>query len=145
MELGVEHCRVDEWEQGLQYLAEAFEDGFPNETAAPIAASYLGYALIRFEGKTREGLALCQRAAEMEFYNPEILLNLSRAELEAGNREAAAEAIRRGQAIDPDHSGLIMQRVELGWRQPVVLRFLGRDHPLNRLLGRIRHYLRNRR
>lgn len=138
MELGVEHCRVEDWETGVEYLARAFADGIPEDRNAAVAASYLGYAMVR-RGERDEGLALCRRAERMGFFHPEVARNLARARLETGDREGAVDAVRRGLAIDPDDPGLLMLRTRLGERRSPVIGFLSRTNLLNRLLGRIRH------
>ncbi|HVS02215.1 MAG TPA: hypothetical protein VMT16_05555 [Thermoanaerobaculia bacterium] len=139
MELGVEHCRLEEWEQGLRYLADAFEQGLCKDKGAAVALSYLGYGLARRQHKVGEGLAMCKRAVKMEFYQPEVYLNLSRTLVLAGNRKAAVDVLKKGLKVDPGDSGLLMLRTQLGWRERPVLPFLRRTHPLNRFLGRFRH------
>jgi hypothetical protein len=49
-----------------------------------------------------------------------------------------------GLAVDNRHPGLLELRRRLGVRQPPVLRFLSRSHPLNVWLGRARHSSRER-
>jgi tetratricopeptide (TPR) repeat protein len=141
IELGIEHCRVEEWELGLEYLSRAFASGPPDHVEHALATSYLGCALAR-QGRRKRGLRLCLRAVERDPLQPEVYLNLARAHLEMGSRRHAVEALERGLEVDPEHSGLLVLRHRLGVRRPQVLRFLRRDNLLNRYLGRVRHRLR---
>ena len=58
------------------------------------------------------------------------------------NRGAAVRAVREGLAVDPKDAHLRKLYKELGVRRQQVLSFLPRAHPVNRFLGRLRHWLR---
>lgn len=143
MQRGVQNCRAGRWQQGLDDLIRAFEDGIPNEPEAAVATSYLGYSMARRRKEIRKGLALCRHALEMQFYNPEILLNMARTEILAGNRKKGVEALHQGLSIDPQHAGLLRFRREIGYRRPVPIKSLSRDNPVNRFLSWLRRTLGN--
>lgn len=103
--------------------------------------SYLGYGIARFKGRPRDGVALCEHAVKIEFFQPDNQFNLARTYLLVGNREKAVAALRRGLKLDPDHGGLRGLAAQMGQRRRPVLRFLSREHPLNRFLGRLRHQI----
>jgi len=98
--------------------------------------SYYGMALGLFGGKIRQALPLCRKAAEEEFYNPEIWKNLGKLEMEAENKPEAHEAFVRGLRLAPDDAEFRHLLIILGRRRKPILSFLPRKHPLNVLLGR---------
>lgn len=138
IELGIEHCRVEEWELGLDYLLRAFSSGRPEDPESAVAASYLGCGLAR-RGKTKKGLKLCLRAVERDPLQAESFLNLARVYLRMGSRRHAVDALEQGLAVEPENTALLVLRHQLGVRRPQVIRFLRRDNLLNRYLGRVRH------
>ena len=58
-----------------------------------------------------------------------------------GDRRAAFRAYRRGLALDPVHKELRFEIRRLGLRRRPVFRFLGREHPINRFVGRLRQQM----
>jgi tetratricopeptide (TPR) repeat protein len=103
--------------------------------------SYFGFCLARLTERRQEALKLCRQAADSEFYNPEVFLNLGRVALLQCDRQAAFQAFRRGLEIDHGHKELRQEVRRLGVRRRPLLGFLNRDHVLNRLAGRLRHSL----
>ncbi len=140
---GVALCREGSWEQGLAYLTRVEKGGEGQAAVAlpPIASSYLGHALAR-KGKLREGLLRCEEAAKAQFYQPEVLANLARVYLLAGERRKAVAALRRGLKLDPGHRSLNALLDELGERRRPVVGFLSRRNLVNQFLGRLRHAFR---
>ena len=136
---GVELCRQGQWERGLDLLARAAESDDRSTEGPSLMYSYLGYGIARYKGRPRDGVALCEHAVKLEFFQPDNQFNLARTYMLVGNREKAVAALRRGLKLDPDHGGLRTLALQMGQRRPPVLRFLSRDHPLNKMLGRLRH------
>ncbi len=128
--------------RNLEALAY-FESSLRLEEAAPSPArraryaSYYGYCLAAALGRTREGLAVCRRAAASEFFTPEVLLNLARVHLMAGERKDAWGALIKGLTLDPEHEGLRSEARRMGIRRRPAISFLERAHPLNRAAGKI--------
>jgi tetratricopeptide (TPR) repeat protein len=139
---GIEHCRRDRWEVGLNELSKAFREGIPIEPSAGIACSYYGYALARCEGSLVNGLELCRQAVRLEPGHPEVYLNLALTHLLAGSRRKAVAVREQGLRFDPEHKGLLGLRQQMRVRRPAVVSFLGRDHPVNIALGRLRDRLK---
>ena len=139
VEDGVSLCRAGDWNKGLPVLAAAIENRGVAEQVPGIAYSYLGYGVARFQGKHRDGLRLCEHAIKLQYYEADNHWNLARVHLLATNRQAAVTALERALKLDPDHPGLLALQKEIGTRRRPVIRFLHRDHPLNRWLGRLRH------
>jgi hypothetical protein len=138
-EEGVALCRAGEWDKGIQLLGRVVEERGLSEELPGTAYSFLGFAIARFQKKVRDGIKLCEHAVRIQFYEPDNHLNLARVHLLARNRKAAVDAIGRGLKLDPHHAGLRGLRQEIGVRKRPVVRFLSRNNPLNRLLGRMRH------
>lgn len=122
-------------------LAKAAESDDRSSEGPSLMYSYLGYGIARYKGRPRDGVALCEHAVKIEFFQPDNQFNLARTYLLVGNREKAVAALRRGLKLDPDHGGLRALATQMGQRRRPVLRFLSRDHALNRFLGRLRHQI----
>lgn len=138
-EEGVALCRRSEWDKGIQLLGKAVGAKGMGEDLPGVAYSYLGVGVARLQKQLREGLKLCEHAVRIQFYEPDNHMNLAKVLLLTNNRRGAVESIARGLKLDPQHAGLRGLRQEIGVRKRPVLKFLGRNNPINRLLGRIRH------
>jgi hypothetical protein len=109
--------------------------GAPRDAA--IIPSWYGFLLGTVGNRASEGLTLCRNAASELFWEPRVLENLARLELACGHRKQAVSTLERGLAIAPDDAGLRELRSQLGRRRKPPLPFLGRSHPMNRVLGRL--------
>ncbi len=153
---GIELCRKRDWKEGLYWLSLAANQSQDRtekngagakDPAAELPAlfySYLGYGIAKYQKQQRHGLKLCQRAVELEFYQPECYYFLARTHLLMRDRRAAVKVVERGLQVDSTHEWLTDLRAELGERLPPVLSFLPRRHALNRWLGKGRHRLLRR-
>lgn len=105
----------------------------------PRYRSWYGMCLALEGGKFREGLSLCRKAAQEEFYNHQVWLNLGRVEMEAGNKRQAHEALRRGMHLAPAREKKRYQHLldVLGMRRKPFFSFLNRNHPLNVFFGKL--------
>ena len=144
-EEGLRLCRQGDWNKGLPVLASVLENRWPGEEAPGIIYGYLGYGVARFQGKVRDGLRLCRHAVKEEFYEADNHYNLARVHMLDNDRKSAVASIERGLRLNPEHPGLLDFKREVGIRRNPVLGFLDRNHPLNVLLGRIRHGVSNAR
>ncbi|MEM1202294.1 MAG: hypothetical protein AAGN66_03595 [Acidobacteriota bacterium] len=138
---GIEHCREGDWKEGLYWLSLAAGVKDEGVDMPALFYAYLGYGIARHQGKKREGLKLCQKALDLEFYQPESYVFLAKTYLLSGDRRAAHETVVRGLQVDSGNSALLELNQELGHRKTPVLKFLPRRHFLNRILGRLRHSL----
>jgi predicted Zn-dependent protease len=104
--------------------------------------SCFGLSLALAGGSLEEALRACRTAVARDPENPDLHLNLARVHLQAKDAGSALQAAEAGLALDPAHRGLraLVSAVERRRRPP--LRFLTRDHPVNRVLGRLRASLR---
>jgi Tfp pilus assembly protein PilF len=103
---------------------------------APRYLSYYGVCLAQATGRVEQARDACERAVAEEFYNPDLLLNLGRVCLQADDRAAAHRAFRTGLKLQADHRGLRQALQAMGVRRRPPVGFLGRSHPVNRVLGR---------
>jgi hypothetical protein len=142
LKLGIDCCRRGNWNEGLRHLGQVAETEEGGGGLPGLFYSYLGYGIALRDRRIREGLKLCRHSIEVEFYQAENYLNLARTCLLANDRKRAVAAVRGGLKIDRRNPQLLALHQELGIRSLPVLRFLDRGHPLNQLLGRLRHALR---
>lgn len=139
LEVGLEHCRAGNWDSGLSYLRRVGDRVRSGERLPSVFYSCLGHGIALREGRTREGLALCEHAVRQEFFVGENYANLARVWLLLGRKRRAVEVVEKGLRVEGSCTALLILRHELGCRRPPPLRFLPRRHPLNRVLGHIRH------
>jgi tetratricopeptide (TPR) repeat protein len=100
--------------------------------------SFHGLGLALAEGQFDRALELCRSAAKEEFFNPDIYHNLALVHLAFGFKAESLRYLRRGLMLDPTHGPILEEFARLGQRSRPVLRFLPRDHALNRWLGHLR-------
>jgi tetratricopeptide (TPR) repeat protein len=110
----------------------------------PKYLSFYGLSLAAAYGPTHECLRACQRAAASDPLDADLQLNLGRVYLMAKKRTRALAAFERGLKLDPDHRGLLKIMAKAERRRPPVIAGLGRDHAINRSLGRLRSSFRPR-
>ncbi len=103
--------------------------------------SYYGLCLARAERRFDEGTRLCENAVGRESFNAQLYCNLGRVYLLSGRRGDAYEALARGLSIEPNHGLIVATIARMGRRSSPVIKFLSRDHQINRVLGRWRHRL----
>lgn len=106
-------------------------------TQHPTATSYYAISLAHVEGNYDKAISLCLMAAEKEFYNPEIYLNLGRVFLLNGQKAVAVRAFRKGLKYDSGNMNLLVELKQLGVRKKPVITFLPRQNLFNRYLGRL--------
>ncbi len=141
---GIELCRQGDWKEGLYWLSLAAEAREETDELPALFYSYLGYGVARYQKQKQQGLRLCRKAVEVEFYQPECYYFLARTHLLLADRRAAYDDVERGLEVDSTHEGLTALRAELGERLSPVLSYLPRRHALNRWLGMARHRLLGR-
>ncbi len=140
------HKGLDAIASGLFLEALAyFEAAMQIETRAGGRApmpyvSYYGLSLAMVSGgKVNEAREICERAVRVEFFNPDLYLNLARVCVRAGDRQAAFGALVGGLKLNPRHAGLIREIRRMGIRRQPTVPFLDRASGVNRMLGRLRY------
>jgi tetratricopeptide (TPR) repeat protein len=106
-----------------------------------VIQSYLGLAVARSVGDFREALRLAEPATACKGWRADAYCNLALIHLDQGNRKQALPLVWKGLKENPRHRELLLLIKSLGIRRPPPLRFLSRRHPLNVMLGRLRHRL----
>ncbi len=122
-------------EKALAHMRRAVE----LEKHNPYYLSYLGLSLARAERKWAEAEELCNTAVKMKRDHPQLYLNLAEVYVTAGRREDAVEILSRGLNYARRDARLNRALSKLAVRRPPVIRFLNRQHFLNRNLGKLRH------
>lgn len=112
-------------------------------TQNPTAMSYYALCLLKVEDNYEKAVALSLMAAEKEFYNPEIFLNLGRIFLVKNQKQFAIKAFKRGLKFDQGDEAILREIKRLGVRKKPLLSFLPRENTANRILGRIVRGTRN--
>jgi hypothetical protein len=141
-----------ELENGLELLRQ----GKPKEAAAAFHAgmqalshtaaergrmrclSFYGYSLALAGESTSDALRACEVAARRAFFDPDVLLNLGRVYDIVGRTTLALATFERGLKIDSRHVDLRQEIERIERRGRPVFPFLGRNHALNQMLGKMR-------
>lgn len=100
--------------------------------------SYYGLSLALLHGGKAEAIRACETAARRDFFNPDLQFNLGKAYIIAGKTTRALSVFERGLHLAPDHKGLRAEMMKVDRRSKPPLPWLGRAHPFNRHLGRLR-------
>jgi predicted Zn-dependent protease len=133
---GVEAVDTGDTRYGLLFLENLF-----NAAPEPKIASYYAVCLAKERRDVARALELCDAAIADDPGNPVHYLNLGRIHLAAGMKREAIKAFRDGLLYGK--SPLISRELEkLGWRDLAVIPSLGREHLVNRMLGKLLRKLR---
>ncbi len=100
--------------------------------------SYLGLCIALERKEFQVAEALCRASIEHDDADPVHYLNLGKVYLASGRKREALETLRAGMAKGGNERILALL-LDLGTRQPQLLRFLKRNHPLNKFLGNLLH------
>jgi tetratricopeptide (TPR) repeat protein len=137
LRLGIQACRKGKWRQGFSWLSRLRVDEKSLGRSAGLYFGYLGQAMVRCEGRKRDGLDLCRQAVEIDPFQPENHLNLATVLLIIGNRRAALRTLRDGLQIDPLHRASLELMERIGQRRRPPIPFLSRSNSLNVWLGKL--------
>ncbi len=100
--------------------------------------SYCGLSGALAGRPTHDHLRLCKEAADADTFDPVLQLNLAKVYARAGRITQALATIQLGLRLDPSHEGLTVLLSKVERRAPPILPRLGRDHAINRSIGRLR-------
>lgn len=121
--------------------ALAYSVGEPRGLYMRKLRSCYGVVVALVNGQIARGRGLCEEAIVDAPLDPELYTNLGRVYLAANRRDLAMEALTTALSIDPRYRTAVEQAARMGKRRPPVFPFLERSHPLNRVVGRLRHRL----
>jgi len=134
---GVAACRTGNWRLGHQLLTEVAQLEDSKSPFPGYFYSYFGVAMVRCEGRKRDGIELCRYSVDLAPRDPENRLNLARAYLMSRNRRQAVKQIKLGLRLSPQHRLLRDLQKEIGYRRRPFIPFLSRDFFLNQWVGRM--------
>jgi tetratricopeptide (TPR) repeat protein len=143
---GLEALANKHYQQGIKLIQSAIEQDRQESSSGGGPKmkylSYLGLALNLSQGRSEEGLKLCEQAARREFFDSDIFCNLGIAYLRHRQKKPAFEAFRKGLALKPGHRRIQEEMTRMERRNSPVFPGLPRDHTLNYYCGMLRHRLR---
>lgn len=142
IERAIQAAKEDDYLRALTLFSEIYgtEDAPPIQSPKDAAGlSYFGLCLALVQRKWKPAIDLCKRAIDLEFYNADHYVNLTRVYVAAGNRKKALETVEAGLKLQPEDEGLRRTRRSLGVRARPAVPFLDRSHPVNVTLGQSRH------
>lgn len=98
-------------------------------------------------GDPVKGEKMCRMALQLSGRerDPMLYVNLGRVMLERGDRMGARENYMKAYRKDNTNAPAALELSRMGVRKKPVIPFLGRNHPLNKSLGKLRHQLREKR
>lgn len=124
-------------EERLHEANRLLEKAHEIDPKNPKISSYYGFTVAMAHDLMAKGLQLCKEALQSGYPDPAMFLNLAKLLLKAGNRRDAVAALQRGLKIDPGNRPILTFWKKIGLRRKPALAFLGRDNPVNRVLGRM--------
>src|SRR2546421_132929 len=137
---GVELLKNEYPEKALAKLRSAFESDRRN----PYYISFLGLATARAEQKWDQAVELCESAVQLKRNEIKFHLNLAQVYALAGKRETALHTLEEASKLFGNDRRLKRAHSKVVNRRTPVLPFLGRNHFLNRELGKLRHRILKR-
>lgn len=137
---GIKLLKNEYPEKALVRLRRAFESDKHNA----YYISFLGLAIARAQGKWNQASDLCESAVQLKPKEIQFHLNLGEVYALAGLREKALDKLDYALAVFGDDTRLKQARNKLQKRRAPILPFFGREHFLNRELGRLRHSILKR-
>jgi hypothetical protein len=139
--LGVVAARDERWRDALNLLTEVAQRAESRGNLPGLFYTCLGVAIARCEGQRRDGLELCRYGMRIQPEEPDNYWNLATLYVMLGRRQAAVRELEAGLELDPGHPRLRELYRRIGVRRRPPLPFLSRQHPLNVVIGQIRHRL----
>ncbi len=127
---------IEAAEKGYIHSAQVFLGQVSEQRKTPILHSYLAYCLAKGQGRMQSAIKTCHESIQREPNNSTHYLILGRILLMTEDKGKAIDAFRCGLRLEKNL--LIVDELKiLGVRKPAVLKGLKRNHPINRILGKI--------
>lgn len=117
-------------------LALMYIDQAPELADVPTVISYRAYCMAKGQGRIRDAIALCRDTIQQDPYDPRHYLILGRVFLLSDQKTQAIKIFRAGLKQGRD-SEIIEELKEIGLRKTPVFSNIERNHPLNRITGRL--------
>ena len=109
------------------------------EPQNPFFLSYVGMLCALVEKRYVAGEKLCREALEIKCNHAQLYLNLAEVYRQAERHGDAMKTLQKGFVSTGRDLRIRMALEKIGGRRSPILSSLGRCHPLNRILGRLRH------
>jgi tetratricopeptide (TPR) repeat protein len=132
---GVKLLKNDYPQKALVKLQSAFESDKHN----PYYISFLGVSIARAQQKWPQASELCEMAIQLNPKEIQFYLNLAEVYALAGLREMSLHKLDYALGLFGEDPRLRRARSKVEKRRTPVLPFFGREHLLNRELGKLRH------
>ena len=130
------HKGIEAAEKGYIHSAQVFLGQVAEHRNTPELNTYLAYCLAKGQGRMHSAAKTCRESIKREPNNSLHYLILGRVLLMAGEKGRAIDAFRQGLKTSPNPK-IIQELKKLGLRKPAVIKSLKRNHPINRMLGRV--------
>ncbi len=128
---GIDLCEEKEFEEAHKEFLRAHELD-PNSAKIH---SWLGYTTGLVEKRVARALEFCRMAIDSQIPDALFYRNIGVVYLLQNNKRAAIGAFAKGLQIDKGNRKILNEWSKLGFRRKPTLRFLSRDHWLNKKLG----------
>src|SRR5713226_3512201 len=132
---GIELLKNEYPQKALVRLKRAFEGDKHN----PYYMSFLGLSIARAQRKWDQASELCEMAVQLKPREIQFHLNLVEVYALPGRRTKALDKLDYALGIFGDDARIKQARSKVEKRRAPLLPFFGREHFLNRELGRLRH------
>lgn len=132
---GIAAVEKEDYQQGFQILSGIYT---LNSDDPVDGLSHYGVCVALLHKKHKEGLRLCHRAIDIQFYNSVHYANTTKVYLNLGNRKKAVAILDQGLERLPKDQVLMDLRERIGWRRGNPIPFLHRDNFLNMYMGKRR-------
>ena len=132
------------YQQAVALIQEAIELERREGSKSPRMkyVSYLGLALTLTSGRSEEGLKLCLKAVQRDFFDPNLFCNLGIVYLRNRQKAPAFEAFQKGLNLSPGNPRIRDELERYERRCDPVFTILPRGHAINRMFGALRHRFR---
>ncbi len=142
-QLSLEQRAIELFQDGRRTQAAAlFRELIDNGCREAKVLSYGGLLIATEEGDVKSGLAWCERAVEIAFYDVQMYINLARFHEQTGWRSQAAKVLREGLRQDPGNPRLLAEINRVSPRRHDIVPLLPREHVVNKTIGKLRAELR---
>ena len=132
---GVELLKNEYPQKAVARLQCAYESDKHN----PYYMSFLGLSIARGQRKWDRACELCEMALQLKPKEMQFHLNLGEVYASAGMREKALDQLDDALKLFGDDPRLKRARSKVSKRRSPLVPFIGREHFLNRELGKLRH------
>jgi len=121
------------------YLSTLAEGDIQDKRLAASTFSYYGVCVAMVKRKYADAVKYCNISVKANFMDPEHRVNLAQVYLERDDRRKAVESLEAGLRMQPNNPRILAIFDEIGQRNPPIIPFLSRGHPINVWLGKKRN------